>query len=431
MSKLNVNREVQDPFYRYKMPAIIAKVEGKGNGVKTVIVNMDDIGKAIGRPATYPCKFFGCELGAQTQMDVTKERYVVNGSHEGSRLQDMLDIFIKKFVLCHKCDNPETTMIVGRDKITLLCKACGNKSKVDLRHKLCTYISKNPPPTTKKATVGQAEKSKQDEQVEIKPHDAISNGVGFAEDDWLDDTSAEAVKSRMKDLTDHAASMTMNDDLEKPEKERVDIFYNYVKKIVKSNNIKQQAKSIINEVKRLEVNNKAPLVLIELLCDADIRNQLKTYADIFVNVCYDNKKSQRAMIGGCEIMVEQNYAKLFKFFPHILKQLYDLDIVDEEVILEWGKKPSKRYVKKKLSADLIKSSEKVLEWLREAETESEEESSEEEDDIVEYAEETPASRVEEGSGDAEGEKSTVVTNGNHQADDDEDDDDEDFDIDDI
>ena len=63
---------------------------------------------------------------------------------------------------------------VGRDKITLLCKACGNKSKVDLRHKLCTYISKNPPPTTKKATVGQAEKSKQDEQVEIKPHQTVS-----------------------------------------------------------------------------------------------------------------------------------------------------------------------------------------------------------------------------------------------------------------
>merc|ERR1712042_113881 len=81
---------------------------------------------------------------------------------------------------------------------------------------------------------------------------------------------------------------------------------------------------------------------------------------------------QRAMIGGCEIMVEQNYAELFKFFPHILKKLYDLDIAEEDVILTWGKKPSKRYVTKKLSADLIKNSEKVLEWLREAETESEE-----------------------------------------------------------
>lgn len=52
MGSLNVNRSVSDPFYRYKMPKLIAKVEGKGNGIKTVIVNMVEVAKAIGRPPT-------------------------------------------------------------------------------------------------------------------------------------------------------------------------------------------------------------------------------------------------------------------------------------------------------------------------------------------------------------------------------------------
>jgi len=35
MAALNVNRNVSDVFYRYKMPRLLAKVEGKGNGIKT------------------------------------------------------------------------------------------------------------------------------------------------------------------------------------------------------------------------------------------------------------------------------------------------------------------------------------------------------------------------------------------------------------
>jgi len=40
MALLNVDPEKQaDAFYRYKMPRVMTKVEGNGNGIKTVVCN--------------------------------------------------------------------------------------------------------------------------------------------------------------------------------------------------------------------------------------------------------------------------------------------------------------------------------------------------------------------------------------------------------
>merc|ERR1712078_449526 len=59
-------------------------------------------------------------------------------------------------VCASSCGNPETVMAVDkRENITMTCKACGFVSKVDPRHKLNTYIIKNPP----KAKASNSEKS--------------------------------------------------------------------------------------------------------------------------------------------------------------------------------------------------------------------------------------------------------------------------------
>lgn len=98
-------------------------------------------------PHADPTKFFGCELGAQTSM--SDDRYIVNGAHTQERLLELLDAFIVKFVLCGACDNPETELVItGKGKnedIHKDCKACGRQTGVDMRHKLTTYILKNPP----------------------------------------------------------------------------------------------------------------------------------------------------------------------------------------------------------------------------------------------------------------------------------------------
>lgn len=135
-----------DAFYRYKMPRMITKIEGRGNGIKTNVVNMVDIAKALARPASYTTKYFGCELGAQSKFDEKTGVSLVNGAHDTAKLAGLLENFIKKYVQCYGCGNPETEIIITKTQmITLKCAACGFLSDVDMRDKLTTFIIKNPP----------------------------------------------------------------------------------------------------------------------------------------------------------------------------------------------------------------------------------------------------------------------------------------------
>ncbi|KAJ1941584.1 eukaryotic translation initiation factor 5, partial [Linderina pennispora] len=151
MASINIRRDVKDSFYRYKMPKLQGKIEGKGNGIKTVLPNIAEVARALSRPPAYPTKYFGGELGAQVKIEEKNDRYIVNGAHDVNKLQDLLDGFIERFVLCGNCKNPETDLIITRDSsIIRQCMACGQRSDVDMRHKLATYIIKNPPPKDKK-----------------------------------------------------------------------------------------------------------------------------------------------------------------------------------------------------------------------------------------------------------------------------------------
>lgn len=135
-----------DAFYRYKMPKMITKIEGRGNGIKTNIVNMMDIAKALARPASYTTKYFGCELGAQSKFDEKTGIALVNGAHDTPKLAGLLENFIKKYVQCYGCGNPETEIIITKTQmLNLKCAACGFLSDVDMRDKLTTFILKNPP----------------------------------------------------------------------------------------------------------------------------------------------------------------------------------------------------------------------------------------------------------------------------------------------
>lgn len=192
MATVNIRRDVTDPFYRYKMERIQSKIEGKGNGIKTVIVNLSSIAQSLARPGAYVIKYFGFELGAQTNTNPSDDRWIINGAHEATKLQDYLDGFINKFVLCKKCKNPETDVVIKDGRILLDCKACGQRSEVDLRLKLSGFILKNQPKKGKKdkAEKKAARKAKENGDAE---KNGIANGNVHSGDSNSDNGSNDVV----------------------------------------------------------------------------------------------------------------------------------------------------------------------------------------------------------------------------------------------
>lgn len=67
---------------------------------------------------------------------------------------------------------------------------------------------------------------------------------------------------------------------------------------------------------------------------------------------------------------------------HILKALYDLDIVEEKAFFDWDSKGNKKIVGKELAEDIRSRAAPFLKWLREAEEDS---SSDSDDDDEETA----------------------------------------------
>jgi len=137
---INVPRHKDDPFYRYTMPALRVKVEGRGKMIKTVLLNLDDISNDLERPVEYLLKFIGLELGAQ--VEAKNNKYIIGGDRQVEELYKVFDTFIEKYILCVVCKNPETNLGTKKGNITLTCRACGKVTQVDYPHKLTDYIIK-------------------------------------------------------------------------------------------------------------------------------------------------------------------------------------------------------------------------------------------------------------------------------------------------
>lgn len=273
--------------------------------------------------------------------------------------------------------------------------ACGYHGILAVQHKLNTFILKNPPninPALQGASLTEGKRSKRSNKKADgdnntngdQSHDSsefetskLSTTLGNEDEDddanWTVDVSEEAVRARMQDLTEGAKNITISEDTEKTEKERIDIFYEYVKKrrdACELENVQVQ-KELHNEANRLDIHQKSTLILAELLFSENIITEVKKHRNLLLRFTHDDAKAQKYLIGGVELILALHPAKLIDKAAAIFKLFYDLDLLEEKVLLEWGAKVSKKYVSKEVAAQIHEKATPFIKWLQEAESESE------------------------------------------------------------
>lgn len=422
MANINIRRDISDPFYRYKMERLQSKIEGKGNGIKTVVVNLSNVADQLARPPNYVIKYFGFELGAQTNIDPKDDRWIINGAHDATKLQDYLDGFINKYVLCKDCKNPETVVQVKDGDILLDCKACGQRTHADIRHKLGSYILKNAPKkgkkdkSTKKAdrkarkevekngtldddaangnghpSPGDSGSDNQDEDADVGNEagsdDELTRRINEGAKDlptasgqesevqWSVDMSDAAVKARANALPEDLKQTLVLEDGEGEGEDGGKSAYDDL-----GDWIDEQAKelggvtkvddvAIYKKAKELGIEGKhrTPTVLAMSVFDENITKQIAPRAGMLKKFTSVSDRHEKAFMGGIERFVGEVHPNLIPTVSAILLKIYEEDIVSEEVLKGWGGKASKKYVDIATSRKVRKSAEKFVEWLENAE----------------------------------------------------------------
>jgi len=361
---VNIPRSVTDAFYRYKMPDLEPYVQSSGNGIKTALLNIADIAKALARPVTYPCRYMAYTLGATLEMNEKESRFIINGNHSKDDLCKILDDFIDKYVLCSKCKNPETVMTVAksRESLRLKCKACGAITTVDALDKMGKFIVQNPPPEEKEISRSEEESKQREEEEEAEAERTRQEleKVTIVEDEskvtWSLDTSEDAVKKRMMKNGSRASeglfdlgsrterldpkvekqlARSVSGDLQTLMKKFKD------KGITSQTEVTQKISDYFAKVENLNAHVAVNAFFAGIICSdgANLIENSAQFAPVFAPFLTGSMEPQYVLLDTLEKALTREFIKR-KHIPTAIKQFYDCDGLEEDVIIAWYEKHS-------------------------------------------------------------------------------------------
>lgn len=113
-----------DEKKRFEVPQIVSITQGN----KTIVRNFGEILSALRRGEKHLSKYFFKQLA--TPGNVEGSMLILQRKVGQSLLQRKLEDYIKEYVYCKVCGEPDT-VLVKEDRITFMrCEACGARSAV-------------------------------------------------------------------------------------------------------------------------------------------------------------------------------------------------------------------------------------------------------------------------------------------------------------
>lgn len=391
MKLRNIGRPDTDPNYRYKMPVLTIKNEGRGNGVKTVFPNIVDVAKSLKVDPKYVIKYFGIELGAHSE--VKNDRYLVTGTVGAKQMNDVLDKFISQFVVCPGCRDPEIRWEVGKSSFDIDCAACGYHAPLKVAHKLYDFVLKNPPGGSKPKGGRKGKKAKKeskengeegeegdsgDEAAEVKglPKKAYEVEV---DDDWAVDTSEEAQRLRREEeLAERKALEKNNSGVEVKETSATALLRLFITEK------DRPVSDIVAELRRMQLarsldEGQKVRMLLEAVCETPqgAAAAIKKHARLLAQFTADSL-SQKVFLSAFEDLVISQ-ANFMPRVPHMLQAFYEAEpqVLDEDAILMWADASLSLIAaaggkERERQAKLVRQkAEPFVEWLRSAEEDDE------------------------------------------------------------
>jgi len=381
-----------DPGSRYKTKQLQVQIVGKSKMIKTVLCNILDCAKYMQVPPSYLGTFMGYEIGAQAKFDAKKperQQAFLSGEHDTKDLSRICCQFIQEVVLCPNCGLPEILIYIEDNKVLGNCRACGAHTPLPITNeKFKRYVVNHPPTSNSKNTKGafsgnkaggkkegkgkkkdgeeeeEDENAEEEEQELSKKFKETEKSKGKEEVVWFSDTSSEAMRRRREEMLPDT-EIFQGTGAVKPKVEDI-------KKILDGPTPGDQ----LLRTKKASGLSDSDLVILTFDAltnpESDLVALAKSHQAVFSKIV-TSPAAQFTLLDCIEKFCITN-RKFLPKVPQIIKEYYDLDLLEEDQIIAWHKKESAAVTN--IREQLVP----LVKWLAEAEEESEDDDGDEDEE---------------------------------------------------